>query len=124
MGRGNGETIVIAPLGPILKVHLTLLSHIQRYQDEGYLNTHLLRWQPETIVNLPEGIGFIPFHVPGSPELMAATVERLRTYLTSLPTYERVLANRFPGLPVLWTLAIPPASLTNYGDSFTGCGLL
>ena len=58
-------------------MHLTYLSHIPRYQDEGYLNTHLLRWQPETIVNLPEGIGFIPFRLPGSPELMAANVEAL-----------------------------------------------
>ncbi len=58
-------------------MHLTYLSHIPRYQDEQYLNTHLLRWQPETIVNLPEGIGFIPFRIPGSPELMAANVEAL-----------------------------------------------
>jgi rhamnulose-1-phosphate aldolase len=61
-------------------VHLTYLSHIPRYQDEGYLNTHLLRWQPETIINLPEGIGFIPFRIPGSPELMAANVESLRSH--------------------------------------------
>jgi rhamnulose-1-phosphate aldolase len=61
-------------------VHLTFLSHIPRYQDEHYLNTHLLRWQPETIINLPEGIGFIPFRLPGSPELMAANVECLRQH--------------------------------------------
>jgi rhamnulose-1-phosphate aldolase len=61
-------------------MHLTYLSHIPRYQDEQYLNTHLLRWQPETIVNLPEGIGFIPFRIPSSPELMAANVESLRTH--------------------------------------------
>ncbi len=61
-------------------VHLTFLSHIQRYQDEAYLNTHLLRWQPETIINLPEGIGFIAFRLPGSPELMAANVESLRQH--------------------------------------------
>jgi rhamnulose-1-phosphate aldolase len=61
-------------------MHLTYLSHIPRYQDEAYLNTHLLRWQPETIVNLPEGIGFIPFRMPGSPELMASNVECLRTH--------------------------------------------
>lgn len=59
-------------------LHLTYLSHISRYQDEKYLNTHLLRWQPETIVNLPEGIGFIPFEVPSSPELMAGNIESLR----------------------------------------------
>jgi rhamnulose-1-phosphate aldolase len=60
--------------------HITFLSHIPRYQDETYLNTHLLRWQPETIVNLPEGIGFIPFEVPGSAELMAGNVESLRKH--------------------------------------------
>jgi rhamnulose-1-phosphate aldolase len=61
-------------------LHLTYLSHIPRYHDEQYLNTHLLRWQPETIINLPEGIGFIPFRIPSSPELMAANVESLRTH--------------------------------------------
>lgn len=61
-------------------VHLTYLSHIPRYQDDDYLNRHLLRWQPETIVNLPEGIGFIPFRLPGSAELMAANVECLRKH--------------------------------------------
>jgi rhamnulose-1-phosphate aldolase len=60
--------------------HLTYLSHIPRYQDEPYLNTHLLRWQPETIVNLPEGIGFVPFRIPSSPELMEGTLESLRKH--------------------------------------------
>ena len=59
-------------------MHITYLSHVPRYQDEHYLNTHLLRWQPETIVNLPEGIGFIPFAVPGSAELMSGNVAALR----------------------------------------------
>lgn len=61
-------------------VHLTYLSHIPRYQNEETLNKCLLRWQPETIVNLPEGIGFIPFLVPGSQELMAANVHSLREH--------------------------------------------
>lgn len=61
-------------------VHLTFLSHIPKYQDARYLNTHLLRWQPETIVNLPEGIGVIPFCIPGSPELMEANVANLRRH--------------------------------------------
>lgn len=60
--------------------HLTYLSHIPRYQNEAYLNTHLLRWQPELIINLPEGIGFVPFRIPSSPELMAGTVESLRKH--------------------------------------------
>lgn len=61
-------------------VHITYLSHIPRYQDERYLNTHLLRWQPETIINLPEGIGLVPFQVPSSLELMAGNVESLRRH--------------------------------------------
>ena len=60
--------------------HLTFLSHIPRYRDEAYLNRHLLRWQPEMIVNLPTGIGCLPFHIPGSAELMAATVTSMRSH--------------------------------------------
>ena len=61
-------------------LHITYLSHIPRYQDAQYLNTHLLRWQPETIINLPEGIGFIPFAVPSSAELMAGNIAALRQH--------------------------------------------
>jgi len=61
-------------------LHITYLSHIPRYQNEQYLNSHLLRWQPETIINLPEGIGLIPFQVPSSPELMAGNIAALRAH--------------------------------------------
>jgi rhamnulose-1-phosphate aldolase len=60
--------------------HVTYLSHVPRYQNETYLNTHLFRWQPETIMTLPEGIGFVPFCVPSSVELMAHTVESMRQH--------------------------------------------
>ncbi len=61
-------------------LRLTYLSHVPRYQETRALNLHLLRWQPETIVVLPEGIGFVPFEVPGSTRLMQATVEALRQH--------------------------------------------
>ncbi len=61
-------------------IHITYLSHIPRYQNEQYLNTHLLRWQPETIINLPEGIGLIPFQVPSSMELMAGNIKALQSH--------------------------------------------
>jgi rhamnulose-1-phosphate aldolase len=61
-------------------IHLTYLSHVPRYRELGYLNAQLLRWQPETIVNLPEGIGVVPFLVPGSAELVAASLECLRQH--------------------------------------------
>jgi len=61
-------------------VHLTYLTHCAAYQDPAYMNRRLLRWQPELIVNLPEGVAVVPFHVPGSPELMQATLEAMRTH--------------------------------------------
>jgi rhamnulose-1-phosphate aldolase len=72
--------------------HLTYLSHIPRYRDEKYLNQHILRWEPETIVNLPEGLGAIPFKLPGSAELMAATVQSLRTHRIVLWSKHGVMA--------------------------------
>jgi rhamnulose-1-phosphate aldolase len=59
---------------------LTYLSHVPEYKDEDYLNQRLLRWEPETIINLPAGIGVLPFMLPGSAPLMAANVESLRTH--------------------------------------------
>ncbi len=61
-------------------LHLTYLSHIPRYQDENYLNRHILRWQPESIVQLPDGVAYVPFLLPGSPELMAANVKAMRDH--------------------------------------------
>jgi rhamnulose-1-phosphate aldolase len=60
--------------------HLTYLSHLPTYRDEVRFNRRLLRWEPETIVNLPAGIGILPFMLPGSAELMAANVESLRAH--------------------------------------------
>ena len=59
-------------------LHLTYLSHIPRYQNTRYLNTHILRWQPETLVHLPKGVAFLPFLLPGSSELMEATVTAMK----------------------------------------------
>ena len=61
-------------------LHLTYLSHLPEYQDEGYLNRHLLRWQPETIFNFPEGIAVLPFLLPGSSQLTVESVLALREH--------------------------------------------
>ena len=60
--------------------HLVYLSHVPAYQDPATLNARLLRWEPETIVQLPEGVGVLPFILPGSPAMMAANVARLREH--------------------------------------------
>jgi rhamnulose-1-phosphate aldolase len=57
--------------------NLVYLSHIPAYGDEKIFNQRLLRWEPETIVNLPEGIGVLPFILPGSAALMEANVAKL-----------------------------------------------
>ncbi len=61
-------------------MRLTYLSHVSDYQNTRRLNLRLLRWQPELIVQLPEGIAFLPFAVPGSAALMGGTVEALREH--------------------------------------------
>ena len=60
--------------------HLVYLSHVPEYRDEAYFNRRLLRWEPETIVNLPQGVGVLPFMVPGSAQLMEANIAGLRTH--------------------------------------------
>ena len=59
---------------------LTYLSHQPAYQNMVELNRRLLRWEPETILTFPEGIGTIPFRIPGTDEMMRATTEALRTH--------------------------------------------
>lgn len=61
-------------------LHLTYLSHIPRYQDTDKLTRALLRWEPEMIVNLSEGVCHLPFMLPSSAELMQATTEALRKH--------------------------------------------
>ncbi len=62
-------------------LYMTYLSHLEnKYPDTQSLNYRLLRWEPETIFNFPTGIGFMPFCVPGTPELMEGNVELLRKH--------------------------------------------
>jgi len=60
--------------------HLTFLSHHPKYQDQLTLNRAILRWQPEAILNFPEGVGYLPFCVPGSDELMQANVAKMEQH--------------------------------------------
>lgn len=60
--------------------HLTYLSHHPEYASVGRLNDRLMRWEPETVLTFREGIGIIPFHVPGSAFQMRDTVDWCREY--------------------------------------------
>ena len=61
-------------------IHLTYLSHISTYRDSATMNARLNRWEPETIVALPEGIEVLDFIVPGSDELQKHNVAGLREH--------------------------------------------
>jgi rhamnulose-1-phosphate aldolase len=72
--------------------NLTYLSHLPAYRDQAFLNHQLLRWEPETIVNLPEGIGILPFLLPGSQALMDATVAGMRQHRVVIWSKHGVMA--------------------------------
>ena len=61
-------------------VYLTFLSHLADYQNQKYLNRHLLRWQPETVLTFPKGIGILPFILIGSNQLMIETQIAMREH--------------------------------------------
>ena len=72
--------------------HLVYLSHRPEYQDEELFSRRLIRWQPETIVQLPAGIGILPFMLPSSDELSEATVESLRQHRITVWSKHGVMA--------------------------------
>jgi rhamnulose-1-phosphate aldolase len=73
-------------------VYLTYLSHLAHYQQAPYLNRHLVRWQPETILNFPEGLGVLPFMLPGSAQLTIETMLALREHRVVVWSQHGVMA--------------------------------
>ena len=64
--------------------YLVQLSHIKGMRSTREFNRRILRWEPETIVQLPQGIEVLDFMVPGSAELMEANVRALRDHVIVL----------------------------------------
>jgi rhamnulose-1-phosphate aldolase len=67
----------------ILHTHaheLIALSHMKELQDQDSLNGILLRMHTETAFFLPDGIGYIPFQVPGSEKLASASLKKLENH--------------------------------------------
>ncbi len=61
-------------------LHLTYLSHIMAPGASVDFNRRLLRWQPETIMQFPEGIGLLPFEIPGTLEQATVTAKALQAH--------------------------------------------
>ena len=64
--------------------YLVQLSHIKEMRSTRDFNRRILRWEPETIVQLPQGIEVLDFMVPGSQELMENNVRALRDHVIVL----------------------------------------
>ena len=61
-------------------VYLSYLSYLPAYSSTAEWSRRLLRWRPELIYQFPEGIGLLPFEVPGSSQLVAATAPALAVH--------------------------------------------
>ena len=68
----NAEEIVVLHTHPI---ELIALTHLPEYRDEATMNQALWCTHPEVKYNLPKGVGFVPYVIPGSEELAQATLE-------------------------------------------------
>ncbi|WP_167203048.1 class II aldolase/adducin family protein [Actinomyces respiraculi] len=64
--------------------YLVQLSHIKELRSTTAFNRRILRWEPETIVQLPQGIEVLDFMVPGGQELMENNVRALRDHVIVL----------------------------------------
>lgn len=60
--------------------YLVLLSHEPDLRPTRTFNEAILRWEPETIVQLPDGVEVLEFMVPGSQTLMENNVRGLRDH--------------------------------------------
>nr|WP_300340139.1 class II aldolase/adducin family protein [Actinomyces sp.] len=78
--RGVGFQAVIHAQPP----YLVQLSHIKDIRNTADFNRRILRWEPETIVQLPQGIEVLDFMVPGSATLMENNVRALRDHVIVL----------------------------------------
>lgn len=64
----------------LLHTHMTeaiALTHLPGYCSERQINRRLWEMQPEMMTFLPQGVGFVPYQMPGSEVIGTATAEQL-----------------------------------------------
>jgi rhamnulose-1-phosphate aldolase len=62
----------------VLHAHVTeliALTHLAPYTSEAAINSLVWGMHPETSLFLPDGVGFIPFKLPGSENIAMATLK-------------------------------------------------
>jgi rhamnulose-1-phosphate aldolase len=63
---------------------LIALTQIREFCHEEKLNKLLWGMHPETIVFIPEGIGFVPYVTPGTEEIAEETIKALQKHKAAI----------------------------------------
>ncbi len=63
---------------------LVTLTHAKELCDENVLNKLLWSMHPETMIFVPKGVGFVPFHLPGSADIATETIKSLKNHDVAL----------------------------------------
>jgi len=73
----NREDVAVLHTHPY---ELIVLSHHQPLQEETRINHVLFAMHPEVKFLLPQGVGFVPFEIPGSNELALKSLDSLQSH--------------------------------------------
>ncbi|MCK5776383.1 MAG: rhamnulose-1-phosphate aldolase [Bacteroidales bacterium] len=74
--RGSHETVVLHTHA----TELVALTQIKEYCDHDKLNNLLWGMHPETMVFVPEGIGFVPYVTPGTDDIAVESLKVLKKH--------------------------------------------
>ena len=78
--RGSPEKVVIHTHAN----ELVALTQIKEFCNQEALNNLLWGMHPETIVFIPEGVGFVPYVTPGTEQIAVETLKVLEKYKVAL----------------------------------------
>jgi rhamnulose-1-phosphate aldolase len=74
--RGSSEKVVMHTHAH----ELVTLTHAKEFCDQKILNKLLWSMHPETVIFVPQGVGFVPYILPGSVEIAIKTVKSLQEH--------------------------------------------
>lgn len=74
--RGSNEKVVMHTHAN----ELVALTQIGKYCNEDELNKLLWGMHPETMVFVPEGVGFVPYVTPGTEQIAVETIKALKQH--------------------------------------------
>ncbi|MCX6303684.1 MAG: rhamnulose-1-phosphate aldolase [Bacteroidetes bacterium] len=94
----------------VLHAHVTeliALTQLAQFTSEKAVNSLLWGMHPETILFLPDGVGFIPYTIPGTESIAMATLKGFENHKVVLwekhgcMTVARTLSEAFDNLDIL-----------------------